>query len=78
MYPSLREYKLKYDNKLYNSIPGIYGNSIFIINKNVTSLNDLKVISKGKIIMDAFYVGIIIYLSILSYFLFDIYRKNRI
>ena len=78
MDPSSREYELKYDNKLYNSIPGIYGNSIFILNKNVTSLNDLKIITKGKIIMDAFYVGIIIYLSILSYFLFDIYRKNRI
>ena len=78
IYPSSREYKVSYDNKLYSSIPGIYGNSIFTINKNITSLNNIKIITKGKIIMDVFYIGIIIYLTVLSSFLLDIYRKNKI
>ena len=78
IYPSLREYKASYGGKLYSSIPGIYGNSIFTINKNITSLNDIKIVTKGKIIMDAFYIGIMIYLAVLSYFLLDIYRKNKI
>ena len=77
IYPSAKEYKLSYGNKLYSSIPGIYGNSIFIINKNITSLNDVKIITKGKVIMDIFYIGIIIYLAMLSWFLVDIYRKNK-
>jgi len=78
IYPSSKEYKASYEGKLYSSIPGIYGNSIFIINKNITSLNDIKIITKGKMIMDVFYIGIIIYLSVLSYFLLDIYRKNKL
>ena len=78
IYPSSREYKVSYDNKLYSSIPGIYGNSIFIINENITSLNDIKIITEGKIIMYVFYSAIIIYLSVLSLFLLDIYRKSKI
>lgn len=78
IYSSSREYKASYDNKLYSSIPGIYGNSIFTINKNITSLNDVKIVTKGQVIMDVFYIGIMIYLAVLSYFLVDIYRKNKI
>ena len=77
IYPSSMEYKAKYGDKLYSSIPGIYGNSIFIINKNITSLNDIKIITKGKIIMDIYYISIIIYLGVLSFFLANIYRKNK-
>ncbi|KPV46712.1 hypothetical protein SE19_04360 [Acidiplasma aeolicum] len=78
IYPSLREYKASYGGKLYSSIPGIYGNSIFIINKSIASLNDIKIITEGKIIMDVFYIGMIIYLAVLSYFVLDTYRKNKI
>ncbi len=77
IYPSSREYQLSYENKLYSSIPGIYGNSIFVVNKNVTSLNDIKIVTRGKLIMDIFYVGIISYLIILSFYLIDIYKKNK-
>ena len=78
IYPSSKEYKLSYENTLYTSMPGIYGNSIFTINKNITSLNDIKIITKGKIIMDVFYIGIMIYLSMLSWFLLDTYRKSKL
>ena len=75
--PSLRDYELKFDNKYYKPIPGIYGNSIYIINKNISSLNNAKIIVKGETVMDIFYLGIILYLIILTYFMIDIYRKNR-
>ena len=78
IYPSSKEYELSYGNKLYSSIPGIYGDSVFTINKNITSLNDVKIITKGKVIMNIFYIGILIYLAMLSWFLLDIYRKNNI
>ena len=77
IYPSSNEYKARYGGELYSSLPGIYGNSIFIINRNITSLNDIKIVVKGKIIMDVFYIGIIVYLTGLSCFLVDIYRKNK-
>lgn len=78
IYPSSREYEAIYLDKHYGSIPGIYGNSIFIINRNVSSLSGIKIISKGKIIMDVFYLFIITYIVTLSSFLLKIYRRNKI
>lgn len=74
--PSIRDYKLKYDNKYYNSIPGIYGNSIYIIPKNISSLVNVKLIVKYEALMDAFYMGIILYLVVLTSLMIGIYRKN--
>ncbi len=75
--PSLRDYELKFDNKYYKPIPGIYGNSIYIINKNISSLNNAKIIVKGETVMDIFYIGIVLYLLVMTYFMIDIYRKNK-
>ena len=75
--PSLRDYELKYNNKYYKPIPGIYGNSIYIIPENMSSLSNAKIIVKGEALMDIFYIGILLYLLILSYSIIDIYRKNR-
>ena len=73
--PSLRDYELKYGNEYYKPVPGIYGNSIYIINGNISSLNNAKIVVKGETIMDIFYIGIILYLLILIYFMIDIYRR---
>jgi hypothetical protein len=78
VYPSSREYELNFNAKLYTSIPGIYGNSIFIISGNATSLNDMRIITEGKTIMDLYYIGIILYLTMLTCFMVNIYRKNKI
>ena len=75
--PSLRNYELKYNNKYYKPIPGIYGDSIYILSGNISSLNNAKIIIKGEILMDVFYIGIILYLITLTYFMIDTYRKNR-
>jgi hypothetical protein len=75
--PSLRDYELKYENEYYKPIPGIYGNSIYIIPENISSLGNAKIIVKGETLMDAFYIGIILYLLMLIYFMIGIYRKNN-
>ncbi len=75
--PSLRDYELKYGDKYYKPIPGIYGNSIYTINGNISSLNNVKIIVSGGTVTDIFYIGILLYLIILTYFMIDIYRKNR-
>jgi len=77
IYPSDREYELEYNHKFYKSIPGIYENSIYIINSNIGSLNNAKIIAKGEVLMDVFYIGIIFYLIVLIYYMIDIYRRNR-
>ena len=74
--PSLKYYELKYNNKYYKPIPGIYGNSIYILSGNVSSLKNAKIVIEGGVLMDAFYIGIILYLMALTYFMIDIYRKN--
>lgn len=76
IYTSSNEYKLSYDNKIYESIPGIYEDSIFIINKNVDSLNDVKIVTEGVGLMDIFYVGIVAFLGVLTYLFFITYKKN--
>lgn len=75
--PSLRYYELKYDNKYYRPIPGIYGNSIYIVPANISSLNSIKIIVNGGGLLDIFYVGILLYLLVLLFFMINIYRKNR-
>ena len=75
--PSIRDYELKYNNKYYKPIPGIYGDSIYILPGNISSLNNAKIIVKGEVLMDVFYIGIMLYLMVLTYFMIDIYRKNR-
>jgi hypothetical protein len=76
IYPSLKDYELKYNDKYYKPVPGIYGNSIYILSGNISSLKNAKIVIEGGVLMDAFYIGIILYLMVLTYFMIDIYRKN--
>ena len=77
VYPSDKQYELEYENNVYKSIPAIYGNSIFIINEKIGSLNKAKIIVNGEAVLDIFYVGIVLYLLILTFFMIDIFKRNR-
>ena len=74
--PSIRAYELLYNEKYYKPISGLYGNSIYVLPKKVNSTNDIKIIEKGKGILELFYLAIMLYLMVLIYEIADIYRKD--
>lgn len=76
--PADNDFELEYNNNFYNPIPGIFGNSIFVIYKNLSTMNQVKIITKGKTVLDLIYAGILVYLIMLAYFLAKKYRKKLI
>lgn len=76
--PSVRAYILEYGGKYYSSISGIFGNSIFVVDGSLSSLDHVKIVTTGTLILNSFYIGIITYLLLMLYLIVRFYRRNKL